>query len=449
MSHNRPPLHPDPNPGVAHPAQILVVGSGGREHALARALAASPKVARVFVAPGNGGTDDGPDARIQNLAVDATDVPGLVLAAQENDVDLVLVGPEAPLSMGLCDALLAADIPVFGPRRVAAQLECSKAFAKQFMQRHGIPTAAAAVFDDLDEAKAWLAEHPGRVVVKASGLAAGKGVIMAEDSEQAAAALDRMMRDRIFGEAGETVLLEEWLEGEEVSVLAFCDGRTALPMPPAQDHKRAFEGDRGPNTGGMGAYAPAPCLDAEGLRRVHHEILLPVIRGMREEAYPYVGILYAGLMLTADGPRVLEFNCRFGDPETEALLALHDGDLYDVLDACVRGRLSTDDLRWKSGAAATVVLASAGYPGAYAKGQPISGIEDAEAEAGVTVDHAGTRRDADGRCLSAGGRVLAVTGYGDDLQDAIARAYRAADAIHFEGKHARRDIGARALGRTR
>lgn len=434
---------------AARPRQVLIVGSGGREHALARALAASPKVARVFVAPGNGGTDGGPDGRVQNVPIAATDVPGLVLAAQENDVDLVLVGPEAPLASGLVDALIADGIRAFGPRRVAAQLECSKAFAKQFMKRHGIPTAEAAVFDDLDEAKAWLASHPGPVVVKASGLCAGKGVIMAEDSAQAEAALDRLMRDRIFGEAGDTVLLEEWLRGEEVSVLAFCDGRTALPMPSAQDHKRAFDGDRGPNTGGMGAYAPVPGISPEMMRRIHHEVLLPVIHGMREEAYPYVGVLYAGLMLTEDGPRVLEFNCRFGDPETEALLPLMASDLCTVLEACVEGRLTTDVVRYNTGASATVVLASSGYPGSYAKNLVIEGVETAAAMEGVTVDHAGTVKDADGVLRTSGGRVIMVTGTGPDLPTALERAYAGADAIHFEGKHVRRDIGARALARAR
>ncbi len=432
------------------PIKVLVVGSGAREHALCWKLAQSPRVAEIIVAPGNAGTvggDRGGLAKVRNVALRPNELGAIVALASDEGVDLVLIGPEAPLGAGLVDALAAQGIHAFGPRRVAAQLECSKAFAKQFMQRHGIPTADAAIFEDLDEARQWLVDHDGPVVVKASGLAAGKGVVVADNREEADAALLRIMRDGIFGEAGETVLLEERMYGDEISVLAFCDGRTALPMPAAQDHKRIFEGDRGPNTGGMGAYAPTPLLDDAMLRRIHHEILLPVINGMRKEAYPYIGVLYAGIMLTETGPRVLEFNCRLGDPETEALMLLLDSDLAELLLACVEGRLRSDEVRWKTGAAATVVLASSGYPGSYAKGAAIEGIAQAEADADVRVFHGGTRWDGD-TLRTAGGRVVAVSAYGVDLRDALAKAYVAADAISFDGKHLRRDIGWHALAKS-
>ncbi len=445
MSQNAPHVQPDPNPGTGHHLQLLVVGSGGREHALAWKLAESPRVARVYVAPGNGGTDGPKDhGRIQNLDIAARDSAGLVAAAQRLDIDLVIIGPEAALADGLVDMLSAEGIAAFGPRKVAAQLECSKAFAKEFMRRHGIPTANATIVESADQARAWIAAHPGPVVVKASGLAAGKGVFICETSEEAEIAVSQLMEQRLFADAGATVLLEERLVGEEISVLAFCDGRTALPMPAAQDHKRAFDGDLGPNTGGMGAFAPAPCADAETLRRIHHEILLPVISGMRAEAYPYVGILFAGVMLTADGPKVLEFNCRFGDPETEALLLLLESDLVEVIMACVDGRLRSDDVRWRNGSAATVVLASAGYPGTYGKGMSVAGLEQAAQIEGVHLFHAGTQRRSDD-LVTAGGRVFAVSAVADTLADALARSYAACDRIRYDGKQLRRDIGARAL----
>lgn len=438
--------------------QVLVVGSGGREHALVWKLLQSPRVARVMTAPGNAGTaassaGDGPhaahpsgtDARASNLAIEAHDVAGLVSAALRLDIDLVVIGPEAPLAAGLADALIDAGVPVFGPQRAPAQLECSKAFAKQFMLRHHIPTAAAAIVDDVETARAWLAQHPGPVVVKASGLAAGKGVVVCDTTEEALAAVVSLMEERVYGDAGATLLLEERLEGEEVSILAFCDGHVAAPMPPAQDHKRAYEGDQGPNTGGMGAYAPALCVDAALMQRIEAEVLRPALVGMRAEGYPFIGVLFAGLMLTAKGPKVLEFNCRFGDPETEALMLLLDSDLLEILLACVQGRLEPQHIRWHTGSAVAVVLAAPGYPGSYPKGEVIAGLDVAGSDPAVAVFHAGTQRVGDD-VVTAGGRVLAVTARDEDLALARDAAYRACDRIAFVGKQLRRDIGHRGLG---
>lgn len=423
---------------------ILIIGSGGREHALAWKLAQSPRADRIFVSPGNGGTDDGrrPTAdhqpRITNTRADWQH------AIRNTPYDLVVVGPEAPLAEGIVDALQAAGVRCFGPTRAAARLESSKAFAKEFMARHGIPTARAAIFTSYEPALAYLrrVEHP--VVIKASGLAAGKGVIVPQTPTEAADALHQIMVERQFGAAGDEVLIEERLAGPEVSLLTFCDGRTVVPMPPAQDHKRVFDGDRGPNTGGMGAYAPAPIAPPALVEDLVATVLRPAVDGMAAEGTPYVGVLYAGLMLTAAGPRVLEFNCRFGDPETQAILPLLESDLLEVLEACVAGALDRVDVRWRDAAAATVVAASEGYPGPYPKGRPITGVEEAAARPGVVVFHAGTRRTDDGRLVTDGGRVLAVTGVGADLRQALDRAYAGIRCIHFEGMHYRRDIGAKA-----
>jgi phosphoribosylamine--glycine ligase len=419
--------------------QILVIGSGGREHALAWKLAQSPVVERVWVAPGNGGTT-GP--RVCNLAV--TETPALIAFARQNRVALTVVGPEAPLAEGIVDAFQAAGLRCFGPTQAAARLEASKCFAKEFMVRHGIPTARYAAFDNYAAALAHLRKVDYPVVVKASGLAAGKGVVVPADQPAAEEALRQMMVERAFGPAGEQVVIEERLVGQEVSVLAFCDGERVAVMPPAQDHKPVFDGDRGPNTGGMGAYAPAPLVSPELLREIIQRILQPAVDGMRLEGTPYVGVLYAGLMITREGPRVLEFNCRFGDPETQVILPLLESDLVTLLEACLDGVLREVVPRWKSGAAATVVAASAGYPGSYATGLPIDGLEQATALPGVIVFHAGTRRGADGRLVTAGGRVLNVTGTGPDLPTALERAYAGITAIHFPGMHYRRDIGAKA-----
>ncbi len=423
---------------------ILVVGGGGREHAIARSLAASDNVSRVSVAPGNGGTDSGKMVSV-DIGVMAFDA--LTAFCTDNAVSLVVVGPEAPLAEGLVDHLQAAGIPAFGPSEAAARLEASKAFSKRFMADHGIPTADYRSFSDPAEARAFVAEAPWPVVVKASGLAAGKGVIMCADREQALAAVDALMVDRTFGDAGDEVLVEELLQGQEASILAFCDGETVVAMPAAQDHKRALEGDRGPNTGGMGAYAPAPIVDADLAAAVVRDVLQPVVDGMRAAGTPYIGVLYAGLMMTPSGPKVLEFNCRFGDPETQVLLPLLQTDLLAVFEACVQGRLGELDVTFRDGAAATVVAASEGYPGKYDKGRPIAGTDRADALQGVTVYHAGTRRQDD-TLLTNGGRVLAVTGLGRDIEAALSRAYAGVENIDFSGMQFRGDIGWRALTRS-
>ncbi|MEZ4767660.1 MAG: phosphoribosylamine--glycine ligase [Caldilineales bacterium] len=429
---------------MTHGHSVLVIGNGGREHALAWKLAQSPRVAGVLVAPGNGGTALA-GGKISNVSAAAGDIATLVRLAKEKTVDLVVVGPEAPLAAGAVDAFRAAGIRCFGPTQAAAQLESSKAFAKAFMQRHGIPTARYAVFTNFDAAMAHARTIDYPLVVKASGLAAGKGVLLPESLAETEAALRQVMVERAFGDAGDEVVIEERLAGPEASVLAFCDGRSVSLMPVAQDHKRVFDGDQGPNTGGMGAYAPAPVMTAELLEDVRVNVLQAAVDGMRAEGAPYTGILYAGLMLTAGGSKVLEFNCRFGDPETQVILPLLAGDLLDVFDACLEGTLDQMDVGWHAGAAATVVAASEGYPGSYPKGREISGLAAAEALRDVAVFHAGTRLSDDGRVLTNGGRVLAVTATGENLAAALAQAYRGINQIRFQGMHFRRDIGAKAL----
>jgi phosphoribosylamine--glycine ligase len=434
---------------------VLLVGAGGREHALAWKMAQSPRLNRLYVAPGNAGTGrtagavgdmaahrSASHATVENVAIPASDTPALVAFARDNNIDLVIVGPEGPLAAGLADALRAAGMAVFGPSAAAAEIEASKAFSKAFMARHGLPSARYAAFDQLDAALDYLhaAEFP--VVIKASGLAAGKGVILPETQAEAEEVLRRILVEREFGAAGDQVIIEERLAGPEVSLLAFCDGVTARAMPPAQDHKNLLEGDRGPNTGGMGAYAPAPVCPPALVDELTRTILQPAIDGLRDEGRPFVGVLYAGLMLADDGPRVLEFNCRFGDPETQAILPLLESDLLDIAEACTLGRLAGVDIRWKPGAAACVVMASAGYPGASPLGRPIHGLDSALDRA--VVFHAGTRQ-ADDQVQTAGGRVLAVTGWGGTLPEALAHAYAAVDRLHFDGQQVRRDIGHRAL----
>ncbi len=416
---------------------VLIIGSGGREHALAWKLAQSPRVGRVFVAPGNGGTEP-------NVGIGAEDVEGLLRFARENGVDLTVVGPEAPLVGGIADVFRMEGLRIFGPTRAAAQLEGSKAFAKEFMLEEGIPTGRAEIFDDYDAALAYLRTQATPIVIKASGLAAGKGVTVCPTMAEAEAALRAAMVERVFGAAGNEVLIEECLFGPEASLLAFCDGQTAVPMVVARDHKAAFDGDRGPNTGGMGCYAPAPIVSPALRDEVMRTVIQPAVAGMRRRGTPYVGVLYAGLILTGDGPKVLEFNCRFGDPETQVVLPLLDGDLLDVLEACVDGRLAGVEVRWRDGYCVCVVLASAGYPGAYEKGKVISGVDEAEALDDVMVFHAGTRRDGR-RLLTNGGRVLGVTAWGATLPGAIETAYRAVQRIEFEGMWYRRDIGAKGV----
>ena len=415
--------------------KILIVGSGGREHALAWKLAQSPLVEEIFIAPGNAGTG----LIGTNVPIAVEDVAGLVAFAREKGIRLTAVGPEIPLALGLVDAFQAAGLTVFGPTQAAAQLETSKAFAKAFMQEVGIPTAVSATFTDYQQAANYLPDGP--VVVKASGLAAGKGVIVCDNRAEAEAALRQIMLDREFGPAGDEVIIEKRLSGPEVSLLAFCDGQTAVPLPPARDHKRAYDGDLGPNTGGMGVYAPPPDVDAALVDHIMRTVIQPAVDGMARRGAPYVGVLYAGIMLTAVGPKVLEFNCRFGDPETQALLPLLDGDLAEILLACAAGRLTPEMVRVHSGACATVVMAAPGYPGTYPKGLPITGLEAVPEE--VVVFHAGTHH-ADGQIVTSGGRVLCVSARGADLATAVSRAYAGVAAIHFDGAHYRTDIGREA-----
>lgn len=428
---------------------MLIIGQGGREHTLAWKLAQSPRAARVWVAPGNGGTVSNSEpgtAPIINVAIDETNVDVLIAFARQHEVGLTVVGPEAPLAAGLVDAFQAAGLRCFGPRQAAARLEASKAFAKAFMERHNISTGRHAAFTAYDAAQRFMEQVDYPVVVKASGLAAGKGVIVPNSTEEADAALRQIMIERVFGAAGDEVVIEERLFGQEASVLALCDGRTVVPLPPAQDHKPIFDGDRGPNTGGMGAYAPAPLVTSELLDDVVRTVLQPAVDGLRAEGTPYVGVLYAGLMINETSVYVLEFNCRFGDPEAQVVLPLLESDLVEAIEACLEGRLDRADLRWRAGAAVTVVAASEGYPGSYLKGRTIGGLAEANALAGVTVFHAGTRQTDDHRLVTNGGRVLAVTALGPDLPQAIERAYAGMRVIHFDGMQFRTDIGAKAVG---
>ena len=417
--------------------RVLVIGNGGREHALAWKIGQSPQVTQIWVAPGNGGTANLP--KCENVSIAASDLAALRDFALQQQVDLTVVGPEAPLVEGAADLLREAGLAVFGPSRAAAQIEGSKAFSKAFMQRHAIPTAQAATFDDFDEATRYLRGLDDAPVIKASGLAAGKGVILPNTRTEAAAVLQTMLLEGQFGEAGKTVLIEEKLEGPELSVLAFCDGKTARLMPVAQDHKRLMDRDLGPNTGGMGAFAPTPLATPDLMAEVETTIVQPTLAGMAAEGTPYVGVLYAGLMLTDQGPKVLEFNCRFGDPETQVLLPLLESDLMDVMVACVEGRLDEIEPSWRDEAAVTVVMAARGYPGEYEAGVPITHVDEAEA-AGCLVFHAGTKWKDD-RLLTAGGRVLAVTGVGSDLPSAVRQAYAGVEVIHFNGAQYRKDIG--------
>ena len=423
--------------------KVLVIGGGGREHAVCLALSRSPRVDALLCAPGNGGI-----ARVARCfpQVKATDVDAIVRLARDERVDFVVVTPDDPLALGCVDRLEAEGIPAFGPTQQAAQMESSKIFSKRLMQKYGIPTARCEVFTDCDAALAYLDGQQAPIVVKADGLALGKGVVVAQTLDEARDAVRAMMLDGRFGASGARVLIEECMTGREVTVLCFCDGHTIRPMPASQDHKRAYDGDLGPNTGGMGAIAPSPLYTPEIAARVEREILRPTLAAMNAEGCPFKGCLYFGLMITPDGPKVIEYNCRFGDPETQVVLPLLESDLLTVMTACTNGTLADTEVKFRDGAAACVILASGGYPVSYAKGKEITGLTDGQLPEmkDVTVYHSGTAFK-DGKLVTAGGRVLGVTAAADNLPDALARAYEATGHIDFENLHKRTDIGMRAL----
>ena len=425
--------------------RILVVGGGGREHALCWAISASPLCTKLYCAPGNAGL-----AQVAECAaVGAEDIPGQVALAQRLQIDFVVIGPDAPLVAGMADGFAAAGIKVFGPSKAAAQLEGSKSFTKELCRRHNIPTAAYERFTDLDKAIAYIkAAHlktgGAPIVVKADGLAAGKGVIVAETVDQAIDAVRDMLAGNRFGAAGASVVIEEFMAGDEVSLFALCDGEHVLPLVGVQDHKRAFDGDKGPNTGGMGAYSPVPLLDQAMFDRAMREIVLPTVRGMKAEGLPFKGVLYAGLMIDKNGPRLVEYNCRFGDPECQVLMMRLKSDIVPALIACADGGLKHLDLRWSDQTALTVILATRGYPDAYKNGSEIRGLAEAGKVEGVEIFHAGTKVEG-GRTLANGGRVLNVTAIAPTVEEARARAYRAVDLIDWPEGFCRRDIAWRAV----
>ena len=424
---------------------VLVVGGGGREHALAWKLARSERVARVLVAPGNAGTACEPG--VENVPVGAEDIDGLVALARERCVGLTVVGPEAPLVAGIADRFQAEGLRVFGPSAAASRLEGSKAFTKAFLASRGIPTARYAEFTDPTEAAAYVREHGAPIVVKADGLAAGKGVVVAQSEDEALAAADEMLSGRAFGDAGRRIVIEEFLAGEEASFICVVGGGEAVPLASSQDHKAAGEGDMGPNTGGMGAYSPAPVVDAAVHERIMREIVRPTVEGLAAAGTPYTGFLYAGLMIDSGGaPRVIEFNCRLGDPETQPILLRLRSDLLDLVEAAVDGRLASARPEWDARAALGVVMAAAGYPGSYEKGHPITGL-DADAPH-TRVFHAGTAVDGD-RVVTSGGRVLCVCGLGVDVREAQRRALERVGTVDWDGSWHRQDIGHRAVARER
>ena len=420
--------------------KILVVGGGGREHALAWKLAQDSSQPEVFCAPGNAGTA----SIAQNLAIGAEDIDGLVNWAQENRPDLTVVGPEVPLCNGLADRLQSEGLKVFGPVKAAAQLEGSKVFSAEVMDAAGVPRAKSRVFSDAAEAVAYVRSEGAPIVIKAEGLAAGKGVTVCETVEQAEQAIEEALVGGVFGDAGARILIEECLVGQEASILALVDGEHVVMLASSQDHKRAFDGDCGPNTGGMGAYSPAPLVTDEMWPQIREQVFERTLKELNRRGITFKGVLYAGLMITAEGIKVLEFNVRFGDPETQVVLPRIKGDLLPAFMACVDGNLSEDMIEWRDEHSVTVVMASGGYPGSYEKGKVISGLDEAGASEGVTVFHAGTALK-DGKVVTSGGRVLAVTALGDDLRQAVDRAYAAVREISFEGAFYRKDIAAKAL----
>ncbi len=433
------------------PTNVLILGNGGREHALGWKLKQSKHVAKLYFAPGNGGTSGvgglGENVDLKIEPVNTKHCDAIDYFVRHHNVGLIVVGPEDPLAGGMVDRLQKYGHRVFGPIEAAARLEGDKAFSKQLMRAASIPTAEARVFTNLDAALTYVESRDTPVVVKAAGLAKGKGVIVCDDNEQAMAAVREIMEDHAFGDAGNTVVIEERLSGQEVSVLALVDGRNIFVLDPAQDHKQAYENDTGPNTGGMGAYTPTPLMDDAMLTEIERDVLVPVVDALRRDGIEYKGVLYAGLMLTAGGPKVLEFNCRFGDPECQPLMMRMKGDLFLIMNAVIDGTLDEVDLSWDKRCCCCVVMASGGYPGKYENGKVITGIEEAEAagDGDVFVFHAGTTRDKDDQVLTAGGRVLGVCALGDDLKDAQQKANAACDRIHFSGAQFRRDIGYRVM----
>ena len=420
--------------------KVLVVGGGGREHALVWKISQSPKVTKIYAAPGNAGI-----ARLAECApIKADDIQGLLAFARASAIDLTVVGPEGPLSMGIVDEFTKAGLRVFGPSRKAAELEASKRFSKDLMKKYHIPTAEYEVFTDKAAAAAYVRKKGAPIVVKADGLAAGKGVVVAETVDEAIKALDLIMTEKAYGAAGDRVVIEECLLGEEASFMAFSDGRTVVPMASSQDHKRVFDADRGPNTGGMGAYSPAPIVTSHLERTVMDTIMIPTVRAMEKEGRIFKGVLYAGLMIRNGEARVLEFNARFGDPETQPVMARLDMDLVEIIEAIIDERLSALKITWKPESAVCIVIASGGYPGNYEKGREITGLDKAAGKEGVMVFHSGTAMK-NGKFVTDGGRVLGVTGLGPTVAAAIDNAYRGAREISFEGAHYRGDIGARAL----
>ena len=422
--------------------KILVIGGGGREHALVWKLAASPQVDKIICAPGNGGIAGQADCH----SVGAEDVAGLLDLARKEKADLTLVGPEIPLCLGIVDRFQEAGLNIFGPSQAAAELEGSKVFSKEFMARHRIPSAPFVVFDDPEKARLYLAVHPGPKVVKADGLAAGKGVFVCDGSDEALAAVETIMVEKAFGQAGNRIIIEERLAGEEASFIVITDGQTILPLPSTQDHKAIYDLDKGPNTGGMGAYSPAPVIDQPATERIMETIIRPTVAGLAAEGRPFQGFLYAGLMMTADGPQVLEFNCRLGDPETQPILLRLKSDLAEMVLAAAQGRLEAVRPVWDERAGVCVVMAAGGYPGSYQKGKEIKGLAEVEKMDDAVVFHAGTRTEG-GKYFTAGGRVLGVCALGSGIEAAIEKTYEAAGKIRWEDCYFRRDIGRKALNR--
>ena len=419
--------------------EVLVIGGGGREHALVWKINQSPKVEKIFCAPGNAGTGK----IAENVPIGADDIKSLLEFALQRKIGLTVVGPEQPLVMGIVDQFEKKGLRIFGPNARAAKLEGSKSFSKDIMKKYGLPTAEYETFASIKIAKDYIKTKKSPLVIKADGLAGGKGVLICQTESEALTAVDSTMGKKSFGEAGDQIVVEEFLEGKEVSILAFCDGQTVLLMDSAQDHKAAFDGDKGPNTGGMGAYSPAPIFSEIIRKKVCDKIMFPIIRAMQQEERVYKGILYAGLMLTKSGPKILEFNARFGDPETQPLLVRMESDIIPIFEACIDGTLDKCQLEWKKESSVCVVMAAEGYPGSYKKGQPISGLEDANALPGIVVFHAGTK-EKNGQVLTNGGRVLGVTAIGVDTSTAINRAYEAVNLIQWQGVQFRKDIAGKA-----